>query len=146
MFNDTTRRSMVRKVGAVAVGLGIGATGSAAAADSEEPDIPVSPDQTKTNYIRFEISSGEGNPEYTVTVPDADATLDNIDNGPVLGNDTVTRNDNADTTFVDGNLNGANEPYYDALAFDGSLDSPDFSYDAEPDIAVVVNGEIKQQG
>lgn len=140
--DSTTRRSIVKKMGAAAVGLAAGATGSAAASSDDSPSV--SPEDTKQHYIRFQIDKNEGAPAYNLTVPDPNPNLVSVEDCYLNCNDQVTYYD--DRTVIDGNLNGANSPFYDEVEFDGSLDSADFEWTADAEIEVTLDGDVVQNG
>ncbi|ELZ79486.1 hypothetical protein C455_07877 [Haloferax larsenii JCM 13917] len=70
----------------------------------------------------------------------------NIDNGVGgINNDKVIKHDT--WTKIKGGLDGANEPFYDEIEFNGSLDDSDWEIvNADPEIRVTVDGTVKQEG
>lgn len=146
--NNTTRRSVVRNISAAAVGLA-GISGAVAADKSSEDEEPVKPAGTKAFAIRFETESDDGTLAYEVTVPDEDATLNDVEDH-YLGNDDVTRN-NGETT-VEGTVKGVS-PYYDEIQFDtedGERPAGDEWWDADAGLQVELDtpsgAEILQEG
>lgn len=129
---DSSRREVLAKSGFALATTVSGLAGTAVAGDVGTAD-------TKDHFIKFAIDSGEGKPNYTVSVPDPNPREVNID-----GNDTVY---NYDTyTYVDGKLDGSWSPYYDELEFDGSLSDSNFSWDADPEIQVTIDDTVVQDG
>jgi len=126
---ESSRRTVLKKAGAAAVLL-TGATGSAAA-QAETQD-------TKEHYIRFEIDKGEGTGSYSGELPDPDPDTENLESGE----DTVTTYD--DHSHYSGEVDGSWQPRYDEYQFDGSLDSEHFSWDADANVRVILNGTVVQ--
>lgn len=122
---NPNRRTVLKKVGGAATLLA-GVTGSAAADTGN-----------KDHYIRFRSTGGSAN--YSVSVPDPDANLVSIE-----GDDEVTRF--SDATTVSGNLNTLFAPYHDELEFNGSLDDDDFSWSADSNVRVTIDGVIVKEG
>ncbi|ELY74753.1 hypothetical protein C487_13894 [Natrinema pallidum DSM 3751] len=126
-----------------------GISGVVAADESSEDEESVKPTGTESFAIRFETEPDDGTLTYEVTVPDEDATLNNVENG-ILGNDDVTRN-NGETT-VEGTVKGQS-PYYDEIQFDtedGNRPAGDEWWKADAGLQVELDtpagSEILQEG
>lgn len=127
-IDTSTRRTVLKKAGA-AVALFAGATGSVAA-QAETQD-------TKEHYIRFEIDNGDGSGSYSGELPDPNPNTENLES-----DDTVTSYD--DHCHYSGSVDGSWQPRYDEYQFDGSLSSSDFSWTADSNVRVILDGNVVQ--
>ncbi|USZ66740.1 hypothetical protein NGM10_08290 [Halorussus salilacus] len=128
-IRSSTRRTVLKKAG-VTVALFTGAT-SSVTAQAETQD-------SKEHYLRFEIDNGDGTGEYSGELPDPNPDTENLESGE----DEVTTYD--DHSHYSGEVDGSWQPRYDEYRFDGSLDSPDFSWDADSNVRVILDGTVVQ--
>ncbi|WP_161605932.1 hypothetical protein, partial [Haloferax mucosum] len=148
------RRSVVKKTGAAIAGLGLCATGSAAASKSDtesaSTDLDVGLFDSKNHYVKFEIESGDGSPDYEVNIPDPDPRLVSIENKwtDAPSNDKVISHDT--WTKIKGGLDGADKPYKDEIEFHAKEDlDKEKNWEivsADAEIRVILDGEVIQQG
>lgn len=137
-----SRRNVLKKIGATAAALTVGATGSAAANEW-------STQANKNHYIKFKIDPDEsGQHEYSVVLPDPEPHYNNVEeDSPLAGGDSVE--EEVTYTEVDGKLHGGSDPFYDEYRF--NYESGDFNWDdpdnyADSTIKVVVDGKTVQNG